>query len=136
MAGDRTERARRRGNALFGEGFTERIFKEYSEWDPEFTELFMGFVYGGLYDREVIPQKWREMLAVAACVCANALPMLENHAKAAIRMGATKQEVQEAILQMATYAGMPYTLLAMRHFHTFMKDWDPNAGVRPMEERS
>lgn len=129
------ERARKRGNALFGEGFTERIFAEYSEWDPEFTELFMHFVYGGMYDREVIPQKWREMLAVGACVCLGAMPMLENHAKAAMRMGATKQEVQETILQMSVYAGMPRTLMAMRHFSKFAKDWTPEQGVTPIDQR-
>jgi 4-carboxymuconolactone decarboxylase len=135
MPDDRMERALRRGSALFGESFTRKVFDEYEEWDHEFAELFKHFVYGGMYDRQVIPQKWRQLLAVAACVCANARPMLENHAKAAIRMGATREEVQEAILQMAVYAGMPYTLIAMRHFHKVMKDWSPEQDVVPPSER-
>jgi 4-carboxymuconolactone decarboxylase len=129
------ERGIRRGTALFGETFTRGIVEEYREWDPEWAELFMHFVYGGMYDREVIPPKWRQLITVAACVCLNAPSNLENHAKAAIRMGATKEEVQEVILQMSVYAGMPYTLMAMRHFRKFIKDWTPEVDVTPYSER-
>jgi 4-carboxymuconolactone decarboxylase len=61
---------------------------------------------------------------VAACVVANALQQLTVHAPAAVRCGATVQEVQEVILQMATYTGMPYMLQAMRHFDTLRENME------------
>lgn len=125
----------RRGAALFGETYTHNVLAQFAEWDEEFAELFQHFAYGGLYDRQVIPQKWRQLLVVAACVCLNAPSLLEVHAKAALRMGATKEEVQEAIIQMAAYAGFPYTSIALRHFHDSTKDWTPDQEVYPVAPR-
>ena len=82
--------------------------------DEEFMELFMNFCYGGLYDRDVLPQKTRELCAVAACVMANAHPQLRTHIQAAWNCGATKRQIMEVIIQMAIYCGMPYMLQAAR----------------------
>ena len=113
-----SERAAARGNALWNEEFTQRIAKELATWDPEFGELFINYTYGGLYDRSVLPQKTRELCAVAACVMANAQPQLRTHIFAAHNCGATKQEIMETILQMVTYCGAPYVLGAARIAHS------------------
>lgn len=111
-------KAEKRGNLLWNEEFTQRIAAEFTDWDPEFSELFMDFVYGGLYDRNVLPQKTRELCAVAACVIANATPQLRTHIFAAHNCGATKQEIMETILQMTTYCGAPYMIQAARIAHS------------------
>lgn len=110
--------AEQRGTALWNEEFTQRIAAEFADWDAEFGELFMDFVYGGLYDRNVLPQKTRELCAIAACVMANALPQLRTHIFAAHNCGATKQEIMETILQMTTYCGAPYMIQAARLAHS------------------
>ncbi len=100
---------------LWSREFTERIAEDMAEWgDPEFMETFMNFCYGGLYDRNVLPQKTRELCAVAACVMANAHPQLRTHVQAAWNCGATKREIMEVILQMMTYCGAPYVLQCAR----------------------
>jgi 4-carboxymuconolactone decarboxylase len=108
-------RALKRGAMLWSKEFTEGIAADMAEWaDPAFMKLFMEFCYGGLYDRKVLPQKTRELCAVAACVMANAHPQLRTHVQAAWNCGATKREIMEVILQMATYCGMPYMLQCAR----------------------
>ena len=76
-----------RGKVLFGEEFAKQVLDEFDEWDPEFGQLFQTFVYGGMYDRNVIDQKTRELIAVAACVCLGVLPMIRSHGTAALRVG-------------------------------------------------
>ena len=107
-------RAKKRGEALWNEAFTQGIADELADWDPEFNELFMNFVYGGLYDRDVLPHKTRELCAIAACVMANAQPQLRTHLFAAANCGASKQEMMEVILQMTVYCGAPFMLQAAR----------------------
>lgn len=108
-------RALKRGAMLWSKEFTEGIAEDMAGWaDPEFMNLFMNFCYGGLYDRKVLPQKTRELCAVAACVMANAHPQLRTHVQAAWNCGATKREIIEVIIQMATYCGMPYMLQCAR----------------------
>ena len=111
-------RALKRATMLWSREFTERVARDMAEWGgQEFMETFMNFSYGGLYDRNVLPQKTRELCAVAACVMANAQPQLRTHVQAAWNCGATKREIMEVILQMLTYCGAPYMLQAARLAH-------------------
>ena len=55
----------------------------------------------------MIPQRDRELCAVAALTVLNRLPELRAHCHAALNVGATRQEVAEVIFQMVTYGGMP-----------------------------
>ena len=111
-------RAMKRGTMLWDKEFTQRIAEEFTAWDPEFSDLFMNYSYGGLYDRNVLPQKTRELCAVAACVMANANPQLRTHIFAAYNCGASKREIMETILQMSTYCGAPYMIQAARIAHS------------------
>lgn len=111
-------KAMKRGTLLWNEEFTQRIAQEFTDWDPEFSDLFMNYTYGGLYDRDVLPQKTRELCAVAACVMANANPQLRTHIFAAHNCGASKREIMETILQMSTYCGAPYMIQAARIAHS------------------
>ncbi len=111
-------KAMKRGTLLWNEEFTQRIAQEFTDWDPEFSDLFMNYAYGGLYDRDVLPQKTRELCAVAACVMANANPQLRTHIFAAHNCGASKREIMETILQMSTYCGAPYMIQAARIAHS------------------
>jgi len=68
---------------------------------------FINHVFGNLYARDVLTQRERELCAVAALCVLNRPNELRGHIVAAIRAGATKQEVAEVLLQMSTYGGMP-----------------------------
>lgn len=117
--------ALRRGTMLFTREYTLKVFQQLEGWDPEFGQMFQRYVYGGMYERNVIDQKTRELCAVAACTALNALPQLETHIKASIRVGATKKEVIEVIMQMTVYCGFPHFLQAARLFDRVMAEWDP-----------
>lgn len=114
--------ALRRGTQLFGEEHCRRALEQTSRWDPQFGRLFQDFVYGGMYERSVLDQRTRELAAVAASTCLNALQQLTVHTRAAVRCGAKVVEVQEVILQMSVFCGFPLVLQAMRHFDTLRDD--------------
>jgi hypothetical protein len=48
------EAAMRRGSQLFGQEHCRRVADTMERWDPQFSKLFGDFVYGGLYDRDVL----------------------------------------------------------------------------------
>jgi alkylhydroperoxidase/carboxymuconolactone decarboxylase family protein YurZ len=64
-------------------------------------------VFGNLYARDILSQRERELCAVAGLCVLNRTNELKSHIIAALRAGATKEEVAEVILQMSTYGGMP-----------------------------
>ena len=101
--------------------------KMLAEMDPEFCRLFEDFVYGGLYSREVLDQRSRELCAVAALTVSNRLPQLATHVRAALLAGATREEVQEVILQMSVYGGVPVMLVALETMRKVFAELDEGA---------
>ena len=83
-----------------------RLLRELFEYFGVPEDLF-GHIFGNLYARDVLTQRERELCAVAGLCVLNRTNELRSHMIAALRAGATKEEVAEVILQMSTYGGMP-----------------------------
>jgi len=88
-------------------------FEEWKKFDKELARELSMFFLGKLYSREVIPQKQRELCAVAALTVLSRPRELRAHIHAARNVGATRQEIAEVIFQMATYGGMPVVVEAL-----------------------
>ena len=75
---------------------------------PEFAWVNVTFPFGELYARNVVDAKTRELCTVAALTVQGfALPQLKLHVEAALRCGATRDEIVEIITQMIAYCGCP-----------------------------
>lgn len=83
-----------------------RLMKELFEYFGVPEDLFK-HIFGNLYARDVLTQRERELCAVAGLCVLNRTNELKSHIIAALRAGATREEVAEVILQMSTYGGMP-----------------------------
>ena len=89
-------------------------FALWKEFDPELAKHISMFYTGRLYAREVISQKQRELCAVASLTVLDKPHELKAHIKAAMRVGASKDEVAEVIFQQATYGGVPIMVEGLR----------------------
>jgi 4-carboxymuconolactone decarboxylase len=75
---------------------------------PELAWVNVTFPFGELYTRDVLDLKTRELCTVAALTVQGfSLPELKIHINAAVRSGASRDEVVEVITQMIAYAGFP-----------------------------
>jgi 4-carboxymuconolactone decarboxylase len=97
-----------RSRAFFGDRHLEQN-DMLRELDREFADLCIRLIHEHMYPRQVLPQKTRELCAVAALTVLD-MPQLNPHIKAAIEAGATREEAAEAIFQMLIYCGVPKTL--------------------------
>lgn len=112
---DHDELTRRTARRLFGKPERgEGAYALWSAFNPELAREFSRFFVGRLYAREVIPQKQRELCAVAALAVLNYQEELAIHAGAALNCGATAEEVAEVVFQMTTYGGAPCTVEGLR----------------------
>ena len=107
-----TERGKQTSERLFGES---RRASAADQTDPEFQELVANFVMNGMYSREVISPKVRQLIAVACLTALYRPDQLRSHIRAALRL-AEPAEVQEAILQATVYGGFPASMTALRIF--------------------
>jgi 4-carboxymuconolactone decarboxylase len=112
--------------------------------DPDFTELYMQYTRGGMYAREVVPQATREICACAALAAIDKQGQLRDHLICGYKLGASKKELLEAVIQSVTYGGLPATVQALKTYAEVFPEMvkrdrppipategeDPNAGPR------
>jgi 4-carboxymuconolactone decarboxylase len=114
-------RALETGLRLQGEFFL-RIVEEFDELDPEWTEVWLTWIYDKMYNRGKLDDKTRVLVIIGECCVLDEQVQLPNHIRSALRAGATKEEILEVILQSHIYAGMPKMIKAMRAYRSIMKD--------------
>ncbi len=109
------------GSRLQGEFFL-RIVHEFDELDPEWTQVWLTWIYDHMYNRGVLDDKTRVLCIIGECVVSDEAVQLPNHIRSALRVGATPREILEVILQAHVYAGMPKMIKAMRIYRELMRD--------------
>ena len=92
--------------------------------DEEWRALFREYIPAGMYSREVLDQRTRELCAVAALTVLNYQGQLKRHLLSALDRGATRQELVEVILQMSVYGGFPATSTALSTLKTVLDQVD------------
>jgi AhpD family alkylhydroperoxidase len=68
----------------------------YSMVDPRFREIYFQF-YKETYKPSVLDRKTKELVAISASLAAKCQGCLEGHIKKALKFGASRDEISEAI---------------------------------------
>ena len=90
--------------------------------DSVWADMFRDYVLEGMYTRDVLDHRTRELCAVAALTVLGRPGPLRDHIKGALRHGATTSEVLEAILQASVYGGFPTTFAALGDFEGVLEE--------------
>lgn len=105
-----------------GEFTTSRV----AELAPDFARMAIEFPLGDLYARDGLDLRSREIVAISSlATLGNASPQLRIHIRAATRLGISKTEIIEILMQTAVYAGFPTALNALSSCHDLLTDERP-----------
>ncbi|MHC1997801.1 carboxymuconolactone decarboxylase family protein [Klebsiella pneumoniae] len=89
----------------------EAVVDSLRDIAPDFARYLIEFPFGDIYARPGLDLRSREIATIAALTAlGNAEPQLKVHIAAGLNVGLTQEEITEAIMQMAVYAGFPATL--------------------------
>lgn len=100
---------------------SETTANRAAEVAPDFARMAIAFPYGELFSRPGLDLKIREIAAISALAAmGNALPQLRVHVAAALTLGWTREELIEAIMQVAVIAGFPAALNALVGCHDML----------------
>jgi 4-carboxymuconolactone decarboxylase len=97
-------------------------YETWRRFDPTLARELSMFFVGKLYSRQVLSHPQRELCAVAALTALHRPRELAAHIHAALNVGATRQQVAEAIFQQVTYGGMPVVVDALEVYAGVLRE--------------
>jgi 4-carboxymuconolactone decarboxylase len=110
---ERYERGWARLMEIDGEG-GRRVIESLADIAPDLGRYVIEFAFGDIYSRPGLALPERQLVTLAALTAlGDTEPQLEVHINAALNVGLTPEQIVEAILHCAPYAGFPRVLNAI-----------------------
>ncbi|USS90584.1 carboxymuconolactone decarboxylase family protein [Fructilactobacillus carniphilus] len=86
----------------------------FGDFAPKFAEMNDDVLFGEIWSREQkLPAKQRSLITCTSLISQGIFGPLQYHLETAKKNGVTKEEMVEAITQLAFYAGWPKAWTAM-----------------------
>ncbi|MBM3582149.1 MAG: 4-carboxymuconolactone decarboxylase [Alphaproteobacteria bacterium] len=95
----------------------ERVAKALDQADPfnrDFQELLTEYCWGACWGRDGLDRRQRSLLNLGMLAALNRPHEFELHFRAAIGNGLSRAELQDALIQIAIYCGVPAGVEAHR----------------------
>jgi 4-carboxymuconolactone decarboxylase len=108
------ERGMQVRRAVLGDAYVDRSLQGGTEFRKPMQELVTEFCWGAVWSREGLDRKTRSLVNIGMLTALNRSTELAAHVRGAVNNGATKEEIQEVLLQTAVYCGMPAGLESFR----------------------
>jgi 4-carboxymuconolactone decarboxylase len=99
---------------VLGDAHVDAAAARTTAWDAPFQALITDAAWGHLWSRDTIPLRERSMLTIALLAALGNDAELELHLRATGNTGASRDDVMEALLHVAIYAGVPRANHAIR----------------------
>lgn len=93
--------------SVLGEAHVARATAAATDFDRPFQELITRSAWGSVWQREELSKRDRSLLTIALLAALGHDDELVMHLRATRNTGATAEEVREALLHVAIYAGVP-----------------------------
>ena len=100
-------RGLRRRKQMFGEADVERRMTASGEFGAPLQNIINAYVYGDVWEREGLADDMRSLVMLGITAASNRPAEFRVHAKGALTNGCTKQQVQDVLLLVAMYCGVP-----------------------------
>ena len=93
--------------AVLGKEFVENAFKTADDFNMPMQELATEYCWGWCWGREGLPLKTRSLINLAMISALNRPHELKVHVKGALTNGCTAEQIQEILLLVTMYCGIP-----------------------------
>ncbi len=97
-----------------GEEYVDRALREADDFSRPLQELVTEYAWGTVWARPGLGLRERSLITIAALTALGRTHELKLHIGAGLRHGLTREEIREALLHLAVYAGMPAAVDSFR----------------------
>lgn len=108
--------------AVLGAEYVERSLANADDFMQDFQELLTSYCWGAVWGREGLSRRERSLLNLGMLASMGKLEELKLHVRGAINNGLTVDDIKEALLQVAIYAGVPASLSAFKAAQAVLKE--------------
>jgi 4-carboxymuconolactone decarboxylase len=110
MTMDDAERARQGmtvRRAVLGDEHVDRAVATTTSFTEPFQDFITRYAWGDIWSRPGLSRVERSMITLAMLAALQHENELAMHVRAALRNGLSPEQIQEVLLQVAVYAGVP-----------------------------
>jgi 4-carboxymuconolactone decarboxylase len=114
MDQDRFELGKEMRGRVLGKEFVTQSFATADSFNLEFQQMVTEYCWGEVWGRTVLSDKQRSLNNLCILAALNRAHEFKLHFKAAIKNGASLDELRDTLIQIAVYAGIPAGVEAFR----------------------
>ena len=101
--------------SVLGADYVERSLANADDFSRPFQEYVTEYCWGAIWGRDGLDRKQRSLLNLGMLAGASRWQEFELHFRGSFENGMTEKELQDVILQIGCYCGIPAGIEAMRH---------------------
>ena len=123
---EREERGLKLRTEMFGREAVEKRMNAFGEFGKPLQHIINAYAYGDVWQRDALPPATKSLVMVAMMAAAGHASELGVHLRGALKNGATAEQIQEVLLLLTLYCGIP----AANEAHRIAADALREHGVR------
>ncbi|PQO23222.1 4-carboxymuconolactone decarboxylase [Rhodobacteraceae bacterium WD3A24] len=104
---ERHDQGMKTRRSVLGDAHVDRAEANKTAFDAPFQEMITEAAWGHVWSRGTLPLRERSMLTIALLAGLGNFEEMAMHIRATAQTGASAEDVQEALMHVAIYAGVP-----------------------------
>ena len=92
---------------MFGSEAVTKRMNAFGEFGKPLQHIINAYAYGDVWQRSALPPATKSLAMVAMMAAAGHANELSVHLKGALKNGCTPEQIQEVLLLLALYCGIP-----------------------------
>ena len=92
---------------MFGKEAVDQRMAAFGEFGKPLQHIINAYAYGDVWSRTALPPATKSLTMIAMMAAAGQANELRVHLKGALKNGCTAEQIQEVLLLLALYCGIP-----------------------------
>jgi 4-carboxymuconolactone decarboxylase len=92
---------------MFGREAVENRMNAFGDFGKPLQHIINAYAYGDIWQRAALPPSIKSLVMIAMMAAAGHPNELRVHLKGAVKNGCTTQQIQEVLLLLTMYCGIP-----------------------------
>ena len=126
---DRYKQGLETRRSVLGDAHVDRALARETEFDRPFQQFITEGAWGTLWSRPGWSKRERSMVTIALLAALGHDEEVAMHVRATAKTGATRDDICEALMHVAVYAGVPAANRAIKIARKTFAEMDAEAGT-------